>query len=140
MVWHFCDFSTIYYEFCKILVFVEKEKDKEKGRGPLGPILAQLGPCAAPARRRQAAQRASGARARPQAVAHGAASVAQRGAGMSGPDVAGSGTARRPTVGSPAVAAPICAEAPVLLTISIHGSKTLFRTIYLSHEIHHGNP
>ena len=27
LVWHFYDFSMIYYEFCKIPVLIEKEKD-----------------------------------------------------------------------------------------------------------------
>ena len=27
LAWHFYDFSMIYYEFCKIPVLVEKEKD-----------------------------------------------------------------------------------------------------------------
>ena len=54
---------------------------------------------------------------------------------MGGPVRAG-----RPMMGSLAAVAPICAKAPVLLTISTHGSKTLFSTIYLSQEIHIGDP
>ena len=46
----------------------------------------------------------------------------------------------RPTMGSLAAVAPICAEAPIFLTISIRSSKTLFITIYLSQENHLGNP
>ena len=38
-----------------------------------------------------------GARARPQAMAHGAASTAQCGTGVSGPDEVGGGPASRPT-------------------------------------------
>ena len=55
MVWHFYDFSMIYYEFCKIPVLVEKEKTKKKEEDRLG----QLWPSSAHARARARRQTGS---------------------------------------------------------------------------------
>jgi hypothetical protein len=40
LVWCFSNFSMIYYEFCKISVFIEKEKKKENEKclQGLGPV------------------------------------------------------------------------------------------------------
>ena len=43
LVWHFCDFSMIYYEFYKFPIF-DKRTILRKGKGPLGLTSSPLGP------------------------------------------------------------------------------------------------
>ena len=100
LVWYFCDLSTFHYQFYKITSLEQNTKPERISF--VGSASAQRetrarGPEEDGGSRGRAAQARGGARVWPQAVAHGAASTTQRGAGVSGPDGAGGGPASRPT-------------------------------------------
>ena len=90
LVWYFCDFSTFYYQFYKIIALEQNTKpEREKLCGSACPALPAR-PATGPA---TGGLGRGGALTRPQAVAHGATSMAQHRVGVSGPDGVGGGPA-----------------------------------------------